>query len=293
MRFCYAVAPVLAACLAFAQPAQAQFSTRDGYAPDGTYKVSVELTPYLFLPNLDATVGMNRPASVPGGGGTTSYNVFRDAHTVASHLRENLIAGFLGYGLVRYGPFSLEANTQYISGQRTTPINTPLPNLPVVNMVTRTSFMAVSPGLGYQVWPQDANSQIGVDVRAGAAVYQVWSTVGLGNLADAQASSSPGYVQPWAGARITYVPFPDWRITADAAMTGMGAAGGAWGWNGRINVSYLISDHRLAGYQPRLCLLQQRTQHVSRPLWRGAQCQPDHLWADLGAGLPVLIREQA
>ncbi|MBV8705029.1 MAG: hypothetical protein JO118_15120, partial [Acetobacteraceae bacterium] len=36
--------------LLHARPARAQVSARDGYAPDGSYRVQVEVTPYAWLP---------------------------------------------------------------------------------------------------------------------------------------------------------------------------------------------------------------------------------------------------
>jgi len=38
-----------------ADPALAQFSALDGYAPDGTPHVQVELTPYIWLPAVSGT----------------------------------------------------------------------------------------------------------------------------------------------------------------------------------------------------------------------------------------------
>src|SRR5215471_6558607 len=86
------------------------FSNRDGYSLDGTYRVQVELTPYLWLPALDATIGLKRP---PG----TDVSINRPRLTV-SKLVNSLNGAFVGYGLVRYGPWSVELDVDYISAHQ-------------------------------------------------------------------------------------------------------------------------------------------------------------------------------
>src|SRR3978361_1090610 len=89
-------------CLAglAATPARAQFfSNKDGYAPDGNYRVQVELAPYLWLPATSGSVRFARP--------DVSNRLSGDFGTgvpTASQLSDSLHGAFMGAGLVRYGP---------------------------------------------------------------------------------------------------------------------------------------------------------------------------------------------
>src|SRR5689334_18630845 len=80
------------AVMLHAPPARAQVSARDGYAPDGSYRVQVEVTPYAWLPatNTNFTLG-------PRGGvnGTASSGV-----PTAAQLANSLHGAFMAYGLL-------------------------------------------------------------------------------------------------------------------------------------------------------------------------------------------------
>ena len=74
---------------------------------------------------------------------------------------------------------------------------------------------------------------------------QRWLDLAPGDTVDGPAiveqSDTTTLVEPWVGLRGTWIAAPDWRVTAAAAATGFGTNGGAWGWNGRVVVSYLVT----------------------------------------------------
>ena len=86
--------------------ALAQFSARDGYAEDGGYRVQVELTPYLWLPASSGTARI-------GGSLGRNFNFDSGPPTIAD-LAHSLHGAFVGYGLLRYGPWSADLDTQWI-----------------------------------------------------------------------------------------------------------------------------------------------------------------------------------
>lgn len=227
------VAAALAITITSAGPARAQlFSNRDGYSPDGSYRIQVELTPYLWLPALNATIGLNRP---PG----TDISINRPRVTV-SNLVDSLNGAFVGDGLVRYGPWSAELDVDWISAHQTKTFPA-LVNVPQARLEASDSVVYVSPGIGYQIIPNFAPNNVSFDVRAGISYFATSASVSFAESRFGGASVSYDFVQPWLGFRADYYPSPHWRIELASAITGLGVDGGVWGWNARLGASYLIT----------------------------------------------------
>ena len=216
-------------------PAAAQFSAREGFAADGSSQASFEVSPYLFLPNISATIGLNHP---PG----TDLTITQGRSQVTSKLQASLTGAFVAYGLMRYGNWSAELNVFYLSGETSNTYPAVLARRNSFTIKNTASQTLVSPGFGYQVLPTDASSKVSLDARAGFTYNEISASSAFSDgQFYAKASTSPSFVQPWVGARVAYYPTPDWRISADAALTGLGVDGGAMGWNARASVSYLIT----------------------------------------------------
>jgi hypothetical protein len=120
------------------RPATAQFSATEGFAADGTAGWSFEVSPYLFLPNIDATVGLQHPA-----GFDVSINQNRPT---VSKLTETLTGAFTLDNLVRYGNWSGELNFLYVSGEATRNIPPITPGGTGVRLKATASELLVSPG---------------------------------------------------------------------------------------------------------------------------------------------------
>lgn len=211
--------------------ALAQFSNKDGSAPDGSYRVQVELTPYLWLPALDGTIGLNRP---PG----TDVSINRARPTVAD-LVNTLNGAFVGDGLVRYGPWSAELDVDWVSAtqKKTFPA---LVDAPEVELKTTDSVLLVSPGFGYRVIPDFAPDTVSLDFRAGFTYFNTSASAAFAQSRLGGASITYDFFSPWLGIRADYFPSPRWRIDLTTAVTGLGADS-AWGWNTKLGVSYLIT----------------------------------------------------
>jgi hypothetical protein len=215
------------------QPAMAQlFSNRDGYWLDGTYRVQVELTPYLWLPALDATIGLKRP---PG----QDVSINRPRLTV-SKLVNSLNGAFVGYGLVRYGPWSAELDVDYISAHQSKDFPR-LVNAPGATLKVNDSVVYVSPGIGYQVIPDFAPDKLSFDVRAGFSYFETNASASFAQSSEPRADVGYDFIQPWLGFRADYYPSPRWRIDLASAVTGLGVDHGVWGWNARLSAAYLIT----------------------------------------------------
>ena len=214
-------------------PAAAPFSARESYTPDGAYQFSVELTPYLFLPAVNASIGLNRLAGVDA-------SVNQGIPSLAKVL-SSLNMAFIGDGLVRYGPYSAEINVQYVDAfqKRNFP---PGPFSRQATLKTDVSLVRVTPGIGYQLLPTDADSRFTLDARVGFQYLGLDANSGFEGSPFGGISRSTSDAEPWLGLRGTYYPSPNWRITADAAATGFSVNGGDWGWNGRVGVSYLVTS---------------------------------------------------
>ncbi len=221
--------------LAGATPASAEFFTpTEGFSDSGAAKPTFEITPYLFLPRVDATIGLNRPAQ-------EDINVSRGRPTIAQVLSKLSFALDCDC-LVRYGNFSFETDFIYVSVKNQTHVPPLPPALPEATLNVKSSFYLVSPGLGYRVL-SSVPDKISLDARVGFT-YQ-------GASADSEfqfgrfASSGSHYVdfvQPWIGERFDYYPSRRWRLEQTFALTGLGVDNGAIGYNGKLSASYAVSS---------------------------------------------------
>jgi hypothetical protein len=224
------------ACVAIgamsAEPVSAQlFSNGEGYSPDGTYRVHVEVTPYLWLPALSASIGLRRPAG-------TDVSVNRPRETV-SQLVNSLNGAFAADSIVRYGPWSAELNIFWVSADQSKTFPR-LVNAPEVKLKTSNSTVFVSPGVGYQIIPNFAPETLSFDVRAGFSYFETSAAAKLDLSSEGEAQVSYDFVQPWLGVRADYYPSPNWRIDLASAVTGL-SVDSVWGWNARLGISYLIA----------------------------------------------------
>ncbi len=226
------VAWCLGLALCVTGPACAQSSANDGYAPDGSYRLNVELSPYLWLPatNTDVTLG-------PRGG--FSGNVSTGVPSI-SQLVDTLHGAFLGFGLVRYGPWSGELNVQWVTGGAGKTVVGPRGTQ--VQTHTDASLIRITPGFGYEV----ARGSIGsipatLDARVGFAWFHWSSTINTAGYPQG-VSGGGSFVQPWVGLRGRIFPAPRWRVELDAVGQGFGVGGGSWGWATSLLVSYAITD---------------------------------------------------
>jgi hypothetical protein len=215
------------------RPAAAQFSATDGFTADGRPNWSFEVSPYLFLPNISATVGLQRPAGV-------DLSINQNRPTV-SKLTETLTGAFTMDNLARYGNWSGELNFLYVSGAATRNVPPIVVGGNGATLKATASELMVSPGFGYQVLPVGPSSQVTLDARAGFTYNSVSASAGFAQSQFGGVNVSSDFVQPWIGGRLSYYPSPDWRVVGILAATGLGVDG-AIGWNGRIGVSYLITN---------------------------------------------------
>jgi len=227
-------ATVLMVTVAASGPAAAQFSAREGFNADGTSHWSFEVTPYLFLPNINANIGLNHP---PG----YDVSINQNRPTVAQ-LRATLTGAFVAYGLARYGDWSAELNVFYVAGGVSKIFPPITAGGPGTTLKTTASEVIVSPGFGYQVLPTDASSKVALDARAGFTYNNVSAGANFTQSRFGGVNTTQTFVQPWLGGRVSYYPSTSWRITAEAALTGLGVDGGAIGWNARGGVSYLFTN---------------------------------------------------
>ncbi len=233
------LAPGLAALalwlgLACAAPASAEFFTpTEGFSDGGAPKISVEITPYLFLPNVNATIGLNRPAE-------QDVTVDRSRPTVADVLNKLSFALDCDC-LVRYGNFSFETDFIYVSVKNQTHVPPLPPALPEATLNVKSTFYLVSPGIGYRVYSNVPN-KISLDARVGFTYEDVSadSDFQFGQFASS-GSHSVSFVQPYIGERFDYYPSRRWRLENDFALTGLGVDGGAIGYQGRLTASYAVS----------------------------------------------------
>jgi hypothetical protein len=227
---------LLAAATLFlaAHRASAQFSAREGFTADGTAHWSFEVAPYLYLPNVDATIGLGHPLD-------TDISIQRSRPTIAQ-LVTSLTGAFVGYSVARYGNWSAELNVLYVGVQAKKGYPPVVPGGPGLTLKSNASVVFVSPGFGYRVLPTGAAGKLAVDLRAGFSYNYLDANANFEQSRFGGINKSYSFVQPWVGTRVSYYPSPRWRLAADLALTGMGVDGGAIGWNGRLTVSYLIAS---------------------------------------------------
>jgi hypothetical protein len=224
-------------CLVFAlsvSQARAQFSARDGYAENGGYRVQVEITPYLWLPAVSATASFGR---LP----LNDISVNRPPPSVAQ-IVDSLHGAFVGYGLLRYGPWSAELDLQWIDAfhKRSLPATA---IGPAVTLKEGASVLRIAPGLGYQIYSGGiAGVPTTVDARAGFSVFTWDASAHFEGSPFSGISVSHSFVQPWAGFRADFYPWRDWRFELGAMAEGFGVNGGVWGWGASALVSYSITS---------------------------------------------------
>lgn len=231
---CVAAVALLAG-LTWRSAAHAQFSAREGYAADGQYRMQTELMPYVWLPATSATAHLGRPDA----GRTVSIDAGVPS---VSQITSVLDAAFMGAGLVRYGPFSVELDVQWINASTTH--DRPVPGrLATIRTDEAASLFRVAPGLGLQVVSGDvAGVPVSLDLRAGFTYDTVGASADPARLALPGFSVNRSFVQPWLGLRFDVYPSPVWRIELGALGQGFGLDGGSWGWGASAIVSYLVTD---------------------------------------------------
>jgi hypothetical protein len=217
--------------LAGALPAAAQFTANEGFDDSGKAKVTVEATPYVYLPHLHATVGLDRP---PG----QDIIIDRPRPTIAD-LTSSLSGAFTCDCILHYGNWEGEVNVIYLSLKQKTTVPPLPPSLPSAVLNTKLSAFYISPGIGYRVF---TSNSVGFYARAGFTYAELSadSDFQFGEFAGS-GSHSLSVTQPWIGERFDYYPSRKWRIENTFALTGLGVDGGSIGWNGKLNVSYLVT----------------------------------------------------
>lgn len=232
-------ATVLALAGLASGPARAQFfSNKDGYSADGTYRVQVELAPYVWLPATTGSVGFASAAVANRISGNFSTNV-----PSASELADSLHAAFMGAGLVRYGPYSGEIDIQYVDASQSKTVFTG-PNGTVLRINASSSLVRVAPGIGYQVYSGEVfGVPISADARVGFAYFSTSSSLQGEASLSGKVSDSSSFVQPWIGARLSVIPSPRWRVELGALLQGLGVDGGSFGWGASLIGSYALTDY--------------------------------------------------
>jgi hypothetical protein len=217
-----------------ASQALAQFSARDGYAENGGYRVQVEIAPYLWLPAASGTARI---------GGSLGKDVsFDSGPPTIADLAHSLHGAIVGYGLLRYGPWSAELDVQWIDAfhKGTVQADATGPGGTLKDTVT---LFRIAPGLGYQIYSGYlAGIPTTVDARAGFSVlaWDVSAKIEESPLSGISVSRS--FAQPWAGFRADFYPWTDWRFELGAMAEGFGVNGGVWGWGASALVSYSINN---------------------------------------------------
>jgi hypothetical protein len=220
--------------LACAAPASAEyFSPREGFSDGGAPKLTFEVEPFLFLPRVDATIGLGRPRS-------QDITINRPRPTVAEILKK-LSFAFDCDCLVRYGNFSVDTNFIYVSAKNQTLVPPLPPSLPQATLNVKSSFYIVSPGLGYRVF-SSMPSKVSLDLRAGFT-YQgadADSEFQAGQFTSS-GTHSVSFVQPWIGERFDYFPSRRWRLENTFSLTGLGVDNGTIGYNAKLSATYAVS----------------------------------------------------
>jgi len=174
-------------------PTLAQFSARDGYAPDGSYRAQAELAPYLWLPATTGTVQI--------GNFGRNFN-FDSGPPTPADLAHSLHGALVAFGLVRYGPWSGELDFQWIDAFHKTTVQ-PIAAGPSGTIKDSATLIRVAPGLGYQVFSGNpAGIPTTIDARVGFSVL-TWSvSAKIEELPFSGADVSQSFVQPWGVPRL-------------------------------------------------------------------------------------------
>jgi hypothetical protein len=205
------------------------FSTREGFDAEGRAKPAFEAELWLYLPAVNATIGLGRPPGVDIG-------VSRPRPTLADVV-SGLKFAFDCECTVRYGDFVGEVTVLYVATKQKTSFPPVPPQLPPAVLNTNLDVIYVSPGVGYRVLRTD---HISADARVGFtyAALSADAEFALGRFTSSK-SVNPSFIQAWLGGRIDYYPTPRWRIEGGAEATGVGEA--EPGWDAKFVVTYLIN----------------------------------------------------
>lgn len=237
---------LLAALLPLA--ARAAVSPNDGYAPDGSYQWHFELAPYGWLPASSVHIKLGNGASA---------NINAGMPTI-SDLRNVVTGVFMGYGLVRYGPWSAELNIDYLSASQTKGLPPGPLELIGRSLDISTSLVRVSPGFGYEVY-RGALGPVPttLDARIGFSYFTQSTTLDLTRFGpqgqpflQSRLDKSSDFVQPWLGFRASIYPWPRWRFQLMASVQGLGVDGGAWGWGAGVYATWAATKwlNLIAGF---------------------------------------------
>lgn len=211
-------------------PAQADmFSPRDGYAADGSYRVQIQLTPYAWLPASQTNFTLGPRGALNG---STSSGI-----PTAQQLANSLHGAFMGYGLLRYGPWSAELDIDWVSAsEHKTAVSQALGRS--VNLSASASVVRVAPGFGYEVLTGNVGTiPATVDTRAGFTVFTWSASISSERNLLGGVSDSGTFVQPWLGTRVSIHASPHWRIELGGLVQGYGVGSRSWGWGTSAMVS--------------------------------------------------------
>ena len=205
------------------------FSTREGFNADGKPTPAFEAQLWLYLPAVNATVGLGRPPGI-------DINVNRPRPTLAEVV-SGLSFAFDCDCTVRYGDFVGEVSFLYVATKEKATFPPTPPLLPQAVLNSKVDVIYVSPGIGYRVL---RTNNLSIDARVGFtyAALDTDAEFAAGRFA-ASRSFTPSFTQAWLGERIDYYPSPRWRIESTAAITAVGEARN--GWNAKFAVSYLFN----------------------------------------------------
>ena len=221
----------LACGIAGAQPALAQFSSQEGFAPDGAPQWRFEIQPFLWLPATHAKIGLGRVPQID-----PSFDLPRPT---ILNLIEGLKGAFSCNCLARYGNWSGEVNVIYVSVDATKPIAPVSPGGAGATLNSDLSVFMIAPGFGYRILH---GAKVSMDARAGFSYNAVSADATYaGSRFAGTAAPATNFIQPWIGERLDYYPTPRWRLENAFSLTGLGVDGGAIGWRGQAGVTYLVA----------------------------------------------------
>ena len=191
------VALAVAGTAALAAPAHAGVSAQDGYGPNGTYQFHVGLDLYAWLPASGSSMSLSDGAQRSVGQGIPS----------PSTLAAVLDGAFMGAALVRYGPWSVLVDVDYVSLTQTGSLGADALGRPL-SLKTTISATRVTPGIGYQVYngitghiPTTLDAQVGAAWFGTSPSLDLERTDPAGTTHVAGVGANFSLVQPWVGLR--------------------------------------------------------------------------------------------
>jgi len=219
-------------------PASAQFAgNSDGFAPDGTPRMQVELSPYVWLPDSNVKISLGPRGNINGdlisGGVDTGV-------PNSTSLNDTLHPSFMGLGLLRYGPWSAELDLDWVSASGTKEVIGPLGNWR--GLTSSVTLFRTAPGVGYEVFKGEVGGiPVTADARVGFAVFS-WTEKLTSEIFPTGVNTNGTFVQPWLGTRVSFYPGTDWRIEIGALGQGFGVDNGSWGWGASAMVAYSVTS---------------------------------------------------